>query len=117
MSPESPCIVLATALKSTYRFWYGGHCFGPRYFTEVEGPILLLLGAALEAAGRRLGVAALCLALILPYSVFIEIMGTYSGATANWNAFPANVDRYPARLWDWQDNPIFRGLRGERAGS
>jgi hypothetical protein len=41
-------------------------------------------------------------------------MGTYSGATGNWNAFPENVDQHPARLWDWADNPIFRGLHAGR---
>jgi hypothetical protein len=105
-------IVLITAVDVSYPLWYGGHCFGPRYFTEVQGPILILLGAALEVGGRRLGVAAICLTLIVPYSIFIQSMGAFNTTTIVWNAVPISVDQQPSRLWDWNDNPIFRGIRG-----
>ena len=101
-------IILATGLNASYLAWDGGYCFGPRYFTEVQGPILILLGAAIEAGGQRL-VPSLCLALILPYSIFIQVMGTWSSATIDWNSKP-NPNEV-SRLWDWSDNPIFRGIR------
>jgi hypothetical protein len=41
-------------------------------------------------------------------------MGTFNDATMTWNASPTNVDRDRSRLWDWTDNPIFRGLRANR---
>ena len=100
-------ILLVSLLNSTFKIWYGGHSFGPRYFTEVQAPILILLGASLETSGKRLGVLALCLALIIPYSFFVQIMGTFNDATITWNAFPTNVDQDRSRLWDWTDNPIF----------
>jgi len=102
------CVILATGLNASYKVWYGGDCFGPRYFTEVQGPILILLGAAVEAGGRRL-VASLCLMLILPYSIFIQAMGSWSIATFDWDAKPPPGE--VARYWDWNDNPIFRGIR------
>ena len=105
------CIVLASALNASYSAWYGGHCFGPRYFTEVQGLILILLGAALEGSAQHVGVAALCLAFIVPYSIFIQIMGSFSWTTITWNAVPNDVNHQLSRLWDWNDNPIFRGVR------
>jgi hypothetical protein len=102
------CIILATGLNASYKVWYGGDCFGPRYFTEVQGPILILLGAAIEAGGRRLA-PSLCLMLILPYSIFIQVMGSWSTATIDWNAEPRPGE--VSRNWDWNDNPIFRGIR------
>jgi hypothetical protein len=104
-------ILLVTLLNSSFKIWYGGHSFGPRYFTEVQAPILILLGVSLETSGLRSGVVAACLALIIPYSVFVQTMGTFNDATMLWNAFPTNVDQDRSRLWDWSDNPIFRGLR------
>jgi hypothetical protein len=103
------CIILAAGLNACYRNWDGGYSFGPRYFTEVQGPILILLGAAMMAGGKRMGVAAFCLVLILPYSIFIQVMGSFSPATMNWNSIPDRDES--KRLWDWSDNPIFRGVR------
>jgi hypothetical protein len=107
-------ILLMTLLNITYRVWYGGHTFGPRYFTEVQPLMLILLGVSLEASGLRSSVAAALLAPIIAYSVFIQTMGTFNNATMVWNGFPTNVDRDRSRLWDWTDNPIFRGLRADR---
>jgi hypothetical protein len=80
-------ILLVTLLNSSFKIWYGGHSFGPRYFTEVQAPILILLGVSLETSGLRSGVVAACLALIIPYSIFVQTMGTFN------DAFPTNVDQ------------------------
>ena len=102
-------VVLLAFLNSMWWDWGGGHCFGPRYFTEVEGPILLLLGLVFPLKGRMFALAAWCLALILPYSVFVQFMGTFSPTTIVWNAVPDDNEK--ARLWNFNDNPIFRGIR------
>jgi hypothetical protein len=107
-------ILLMTLLNVSYNVWYGGHTFGPRYFTEVQPLILILLGAAWQTSGLRSGIAALLLAPVIAYSVSIQSMGTFNDATMTWNASPTNVDRDRSRLWDWTDNPIFRGLRANR---
>jgi hypothetical protein len=106
-------ILLMTLLNVTFKVWYGGHTFGPRYFTEVQPLILILLGAAWETNGLRSSIAALLLAPVIAYSVFIQAMGTFNDATMAWNASPTNVDHDPSRLWDWTDNPIVRGLRAK----
>jgi hypothetical protein len=53
--------------------------------------------------------AVLCLAFILPYSVFVQFMGTFSPTTITWNKFPDTNEK--ERLWNFNDNPIFRGIR------
>lgn len=58
------------------------------------------------AAQRRLGI--LCFGILLPYSIFIQAVGSYSAAPLLWNR-----DRegdYAHAVWDFRDNPIARGL-------
>jgi hypothetical protein len=105
-------VILSIALIAGYDRWHGGWCFGPRLLTETQGPVLVLIGAAFASQGRRLGVAAACLPLILTYSVLIQCMGSFNEATLTWDATPVDIDLQRSRLWDWSDNPIFRGIRG-----
>lgn len=99
----------STLLISAWWDWGGGHCFGPRFYTEVQGPILILLGLTLASMPRVPRVVAICLAVILPYSVFVQVVGTYSPATTAWNKIPDTAEK--KRLWDFDDNPVFRGVR------
>lgn len=102
-------VVLLTGLNSLWWDWGGGHCFGPRFFTEVEGPILLMIGLVFPVQGRGFAAATVCLTLTLVYSVFIQFMGTFNSATILWNSIPDNNEK--TRLWSFDDNPIFRGIR------
>jgi hypothetical protein len=102
-------VVLTTGLISVWWDWGGGHCFGPRFFTEVEGPILLMIGLVFPVQERRFAAATVCLTLILVYSVFVQFMGTFNSATIAWNRIPDRNEK--ARLWNFDDNPIFRGIR------
>jgi hypothetical protein len=51
----------------------------------------------------------LCFALLLPYSVFIQGVGTYSDAPSRWN-FERTPDGVAA-LWDFRNNPIVHAFR------
>jgi hypothetical protein len=105
-------VVLLTGLNASWWAWHGGHCFGPRLFTEAQGPITVLLGLGLRSSGHGFRACVLLLALIVPYSVFLQAMGAFSTATIAWNTIPdSNVK---ARVWDFDDNPIFRGIRALR---
>jgi hypothetical protein len=103
---------LQLGVVAAWPMWWGGHCFGPRLLSEIQAPILLLLGLAFpaDAAPRRSAAAALAVILVL--SMTIQAVGSYSRATIFWNAMPTNVDIDRARLWDIADNPVFRGLLG-----
>jgi hypothetical protein len=67
--------LLVTLLNVSYKAWYGGHTFGPRYFTEVQPLILILLGASLQTSGRRSRVVAALLVPVIAYSAFIQTNG------------------------------------------
>ena len=111
--------ILATAaLNAGFHAWWGGFCYGPRYFAESQPAILLVLGIGLSRlsgpARRRLGI--LCFGLLLPYSVMVQALGVYGHAVHDWNALPISVDEAQPRLWDVVDSPILRGLRGRPPG-
>jgi hypothetical protein len=102
-------IVMLAVLHGAWRDWSGGHCFGPRFFTETQALMLLLLGMAFPTRPRPAWVAGVALGLILPYSIMVQGLGAFSPATFSWNAVPDGNEK--ARLWDFGDNPLFRGLR------
>jgi hypothetical protein len=90
--------------------WWGGHCYGPRFFTDVTPVFVLFLipfFARWENLGRPLRATFLTLALI---GVAIHLRGGWSVDVYRWNAFPLNVDQHPERLWDWHDPQFLRGL-------
>lgn len=99
-------IVSGVVLFSFYSDWPGGWCVGPRYLTELEPLILILAGIAWQslspAAQQRL--AILSFGILLPYSVFIQSVGSYSVGPLLWNSDPH------ASFWSFRDNPIARGL-------
>jgi hypothetical protein len=103
-------IVSSTALFSFSSDWQGGWSVGPRYLTEVQPLILILAGIAWQSlsfpAQRRLG--TLCFGILLPYSIFIQAVGSYSAEPLYWNA-DAEKD-WAHSLWDFRHNPIARGL-------
>ena len=98
-------------LFSCFPWWWGGWSYGPRYLSEIEPLILLLLGLAWRGMDRPLQRALLVAAFgLLPFGILVQAVGVYSVAAVNWNGKPVNVDQAVSRLWDVADNPIFRGL-------
>jgi hypothetical protein len=102
-------IVSSTALFSFYSEWHGGWCVGPRYLTEVQPLILILAGIAWQSLSFpvqwRLGM--LCFGILLPYSIFIQAVGSYSVEPLYWSA---DAEKDYAHFWNFRDNPIARGL-------
>lgn len=88
-------------LISLHSDWWGGHAFGPRYFTEVT-PLLLFLTIPAIGAKRK---AFLALTLV---AFLIHFRGSHSVATMLWNVTPVNVNADTGRLWDWSDPPFMR---------
>lgn len=102
---------LQVAVVAAWFMWWGGWCFGPRLLSEIEAPILLVLGSAVSAGTGSRRPAMACLVAIAVVSVTIQTVGSYNRAALAWNFRPTNVDHDTARLWDVGDNPVFRGLR------
>ena len=95
-------------------FWWAGHSYGPRWFTDLMPVFVFFLIPAIQAwkgfaAGpRRAGAAAFC--VLAAASVFIHARGAWSLAAQDWNGSPVDVDQNPARVWDWSDPQFLRGL-------
>jgi hypothetical protein len=109
-------VLAMTGLNASFHAWWGGFCFGPRYFAECEPAILLILGIVLTrlTPSARRWASLLCFVVLLPYSAFVQALGVYGHAVHDWNTTPRSVDDAPGRLWEVVDSPILRGLRGLR---
>jgi hypothetical protein len=102
-----------------YGGWIGGHCYGPRFLTDMSAVLALALVYVVPASPSQLRKAdgktktlALCFAVALLVSTAVQIVGSYSGAAGPvWNAIPVNVAFEPARIWALKDSQIERNVR------
>jgi hypothetical protein len=103
-------VVLHTFLLSMYsQQWWGGHSYGPRFFTDMMPLAVFLLIPVLQKWREtpRLAPAAVFAAL-LTISVAIHARGATNFAVHEWNSRPVDVDRQPERAWDWSDPQFLR---------
>jgi hypothetical protein len=94
---------------SKYSVWWGGHCFGPRYWTDVMPLFAILLGFALDWMLRRARGWLVVAGLSIVYSIAVQSIGAFC-YPSTWNQKPANVDLHHERLWDWRDSELRRCL-------
>jgi hypothetical protein len=99
-----------------YSVWWGGHSFGPRYWTDVVPLFAILLGFALEWSWARCRPVFGLFAVAILWSLGVQAIGAYL-YPSDWNFLPSNVDLHHERLWDWSDTELSRCLRRAFAGS
>lgn len=87
--------------------WWAGWCFGPRYLTNLMPFLAFFLVLVWPSIDKRLLLRA-AFAVSLAAAVWVESVGAYCYPVGHWDSLPVSVDRDPARLWDWRDNPILR---------
>lgn len=113
-------IVLHWLVISSFPHWYGGHSYGPRFFTDVLPFIVYFLIPVLAAVPWPLTWRAVPLTavfvLLLMASLFTHGRGAVDPAAALvWNRavehVNEDVDSDPQRVWDYSDPPFLRGLR------
>ena len=111
-------MVATILLVASHDVWWGGWSYGPRYLSEIEPLIALLVGLSWRdlAPGVRRRLGVVCFGLLLPWGILVQSVGVYSRAAVAWNASPRDIDRAPERVWDLVDNPIFRGLHLRPSG-
>jgi hypothetical protein len=96
-------------LLSGYSVWWGGHCFGPRYWTDVMPLLAILLAFGLDWAVIRSRVVTALFALSIGLAIGVQMIGAYC-FPSSWNLEPVNVDTHHERLWDWRDTELSRCL-------
>jgi hypothetical protein len=100
---------------SKYAVWWGGHCFGPRYWIDVMPLFALVLAFGLEWMREHSRTLVAITYLTIAFSIGVHAVGTYC-YPSTWNMAPANVDLHHERLWDWRDTELSRCLI-EKLGS
>jgi len=99
---------------STFGDWWGGHSFGPRYFSDLTPFFIYLMFPALAYPvtpwNRKKIIVVACLIVLGVWSFFAHFRGATSLDTWAWNREPVEINTRPERLWDWRDLQITRGL-------
>jgi len=103
--------VVHLVLISFVSTWWGGHCWGPRYLTEMMPFLTLLLVPALDSVMAGAWKRRLFVCLVL-YSASLQFIGAFCYPRGFWDDTPISADLHSERFWDWSDNPINRTIRG-----
>lgn len=108
----SAMMLLHFLFISSFRSWWAGFAYGPRYFCAILPLYILQLlplwnGLAGSSRVRRNTVYILAFTASL-WGLFVNLRGITDPCVHQWNATPLNVDTHPERLWDWSDLQIFR---------
>jgi len=90
--------------------WWAGHCFGPRYSTDLF-PFLAWFLVPVWASIRARPVLKVAFAATVAIALWVQVVGAFYYPAGNWNEWPVNVDVEPQRCWDWSDTQILRSWR------
>jgi hypothetical protein len=97
---------------SSFFHWWGGWCYGPRFFSDPIPVFIYFLAPVVQEIGatggwrRWLGTGAFAaLALV---GAAIHLRGATDRRVWLWNATPTDVDRAPQRVWDFRDPAFLR---------
>ena len=71
-------LVPFSIMLSKYAVWWGGHGFGPRYWTDAVPLFAILLGFALDWARTHSRSALFVLATSMVFSVAVQALGCFS---------------------------------------
>jgi hypothetical protein len=108
------CVLIVSLIPyliilSKYSVWWGGHCFGPRYWTDVIPLFAIVFAYGLDWMLERSRVLVVIAAMAVVFSVAVQIIGAFC-YPSSWNFEPSNVDLHHERLWDWRDTELSRCL-------
>jgi hypothetical protein len=101
-------------MLSKYSCWWGGHCFGPRFWIDMTPVLAMLIAASWESLGGmnriRRNILQILIVAAVVWSAGIQAVAVWTYPTS-WHSSPTNADKDHKRLWDWRDNEFTRGLK------
>jgi len=107
-------IILAhffVTLAFDYGYW-GGHSFGPRYFTDIIPCLIYFLIPALNRLSALRGwkrvLFSSSFVFLMMFSFFVHFRGANIDGTWLWNIYPVDIHSSLSRAWDWQDMQFLR---------
>ncbi|MBU1110535.1 hypothetical protein KKB83_02880 [Patescibacteria group bacterium] len=107
-------IIFHWLVVSSFPHWWGGHCFGPRYMTDILPHLAFFLVPVFQWTFKRdelrKAIVLSVFSLLAGFSFFVHYRGANDWAIFEWNAVPCNIDICPERLWDWEDLQFMRGI-------
>jgi hypothetical protein len=90
--------------------WWGGWCFGPRYFTDLL-PFFAWFLVPVWASIRARPVLRVAFAATVAFALWVQVVGAFYYPAGDWDGRPVNVSFKPQRCWDWSDNQLWRSWR------
>lgn len=102
-------------MYASFRGWWGGHTYGPRFLVDVLPALALCAVPTVERLGRHAAGRAAMIVLAVA-SVAVQAVGAHTDWD-DWNTWPEPVNQRPDRVWDWSDLQIMRALRGGWRGA
>jgi hypothetical protein len=99
---------------STFYIWWAGASYGPRFMTDIQPTLCLLIGYCLVGLANRprlSQISAVWLILAAAYSTLLQYAGVV--AKIDWNSVPTGLYgvEEEKRLWQWSDSQPIRHLR------
>ncbi|MDD3926895.1 MAG: hypothetical protein PHT33_09580 [bacterium] len=105
-------IVLHWFVISSFSHWWGGHSFGPRFFTDMMPYFMCFIISIAVTIRQSNPTSKYLFSSIFIAFALISFAMHYRGANDwsvfSWNSTPVNVDCCPERLWDWHDTQFLR---------
>lgn len=90
--------------------WWGGWCYGPRYLADSLPFLSLMLVPVVERPPWK-RIFKLSLLLLIPYSLFLQLLGVFSLRPHLWNAMIyMGGDLDSEALLSWRLNPILYSI-------
>jgi hypothetical protein len=91
-------------------YWWGGWCFGPRYFTDLL-PFFAWFLVPVWNSLRARPLLRVVFAATVAFALWVQVVGAFYYPAGNWDGWPTNVDVEPQRCWDWSDSQVLRSWR------
>jgi hypothetical protein len=109
LSTVSTVLVPYGLTLSAYSVWWGGHSFGPRFWTDAVPIFAILLAFGLAWSWERCRLAFAAFVVTGVIAIGIQTMGAFC-YPSSWNQHPINVDQAHWRVWDWRDSELSRSF-------